>query len=44
MYFLTDGQILSGMYAREAAEHFCPAYSNAPRTRAVARAGTEALG
>ncbi len=25
-----------GMYAREAAEHFCPWYSNAPRAIAVA--------
>ena len=34
----TSGQSVSGMYAREAAEHFWPWYSNEPRTSATATA------
>src|SRR5690349_5883862 len=33
-----------GIYAREAAEHFCPWYSKAPRERAVTSESTSALG
>ncbi len=33
-----------GTYAREAAEHFCPWYSNAPRTSPVTSAAGSALG
>ena len=40
----TSGQSVSGMYAREAALHFCPWYSYAPRTIATASASTSALG
>ena len=39
----TAGQSVSGMYAREAALHFCPWYSYAPRTIATASASTSAL-
>ena len=35
---------LRGTYAREAAEHFCPWYSNAPRTSAVRSTSGSALG
>jgi hypothetical protein len=35
-------QTLRGTYAREAAEHFCPWNSNAPRTRAVFSTSTSA--
>src|SRR5690606_2472813 len=42
--FFNSGQSDSGMYTREAAEHFCPWYSNAPRTMAVADAFTSAEG
>ena len=41
---LSAGQIERGTYAREAAEHFWPWYSNAPRTRATASAERSALG
>ncbi len=40
---LSRGQIDRGMYAREAAEHFWPWYSKAPRTSATASASTSAL-
>jgi hypothetical protein len=42
--FLSAGQIERGMKAREAAEHFCPWNSKAPRTSATARASRSALG
>jgi hypothetical protein len=38
------GQRLDGAYTREAAEHFCPWYSNEPRTIAVASASTSQRG
>ncbi len=38
------GQRLAGAKTREAAEHFWPWYSNAPRTIAVATASASALG
>ena len=40
----TAGQSEAGMKAREAAEHFWPWYSNAPRVSAVTSAGTSAEG
>ncbi len=40
--FSTRGQIDRGMNAREAAEHFCPWNSKAPRTAAVTSAGMSA--
>ena len=40
----SSGQRFEGAYTREAAEHFWPWYSNEPRTIAVARASTSALG
>ena len=40
----TCGQIDRGMYARDAAEHFCPWNSYAPRTSATASASTSADG
>ena len=33
-----------GTYARDAAEHFCPWYSKAPRTMAILRTSTSAEG
>jgi hypothetical protein len=36
----TCGHSEAGMNARDAAEHFCPWNSKAPRTRAVTSAGT----
>ncbi len=39
----TCGQSESGMYARDAALHFCPWYSYAPRTMPTASASTSAL-
>ena len=36
--------MLAGMYARDAALHFCPWYSNAPRTMAVFTAAESPLG
>ena len=42
--FFTAGQSETGMKAREAAEHFWPWYSKAPRVSAVARAPTSAEG
>src|SRR5262249_712421 len=38
----TSSQRFEGMYAREAAEHFCPWYSNAPRESAVITAAASA--
>ena len=37
-------QMLRGTYARDAAEHFCPWYSNAPRIIAVRSTATSADG
>jgi hypothetical protein len=39
----SSGQRLRGANRREAAEHFCPWYSNEPRTIAVATASTSAV-
>ena len=40
----TRSQTLRATYAREAAEHFWPEYSNAPRTSAVRSTSGSALG
>ncbi len=40
----TSGQSDRGTYTRLAAEHFCPWYSNAPRTMATASARGSADG
>ena len=40
----SSGQRFAGAYTREAAEHFCPWYSNAPRRIAAATASTSADG
>ncbi len=40
----TAGHRLDGMYSRDAAEHFCPWYSNEPRTIAVLTASGSAEG
>jgi len=40
----TRGHSERGTYRRDAAEHFCPWYSKAPRTAAVTSASTSAVG
>ena len=40
----TSPHRFDGMYSRDEAEHFCPWYSNDPRTTAVATASRSAEG
>ena len=42
-FFFTSSAILEGIYALDAAEHFCPWYSKAPRSKAVATTSASAL-